>query len=249
MAQHDIRAIIHLAALQVPFCKADPAAGAKANVVGTVNVFEAARSRGLKRLAYASSIAAHSFFPGAPWLATLYGAYKLCDEMIARTYAGDWDVPSIGIRPGVVYGVGRDQGLTSKTTVAILAAAAAPLHRAVLGRGVGIARRRDCLGVHQGGLNRSATAPHVFDPQRPGHHGRPVAGHRARAGAGRAAGHRGRSRCPFRPILSDEPIREYLGDYGPVPLVDGIRGDLRRLQAAARRAARSPPRPWPEVRS
>ena len=29
-----------------------------------------------------------------------------------------------GIRPGVVYGVGRDQGLTSKTTVAILAAAA-----------------------------------------------------------------------------------------------------------------------------
>ena len=37
----DARAIIHLAALQVPFCKADPAAGARANVVGTVNVFEA----------------------------------------------------------------------------------------------------------------------------------------------------------------------------------------------------------------
>ena len=33
-------------------------------------------------------------------------------------------MPSVGIRPGVVYGVGRDQGLTSKTTVAILAAAA-----------------------------------------------------------------------------------------------------------------------------
>jgi len=54
------RAIIHLAALQVPFCKADPVAGAKVNVVGTVNVFEAARKLGIKRLTYASSIAAHS---------------------------------------------------------------------------------------------------------------------------------------------------------------------------------------------
>jgi len=34
--------IIHLAALQVPFCKANPALGAAVNVVGTVNVFEAA---------------------------------------------------------------------------------------------------------------------------------------------------------------------------------------------------------------
>ena len=44
-------ALIHLAALQVPFCKADPVAGAKVNVVGTVNVFEAARQIGIKRLA------------------------------------------------------------------------------------------------------------------------------------------------------------------------------------------------------
>jgi nucleoside-diphosphate-sugar epimerase len=71
VAQHDARAIIHLAALQVPFCKADPVAGAKANVVGTVNVLEAARQHGLKRVAYASSIAAHSFLPGTAWLATL----------------------------------------------------------------------------------------------------------------------------------------------------------------------------------
>src|SRR5947199_223857 len=39
-------AVIHLAALQVPFCKADPVAGAKVNVVGTVNVFGAARRLG-----------------------------------------------------------------------------------------------------------------------------------------------------------------------------------------------------------
>src|SRR6266446_6901864 len=55
---------------------------------------------------------------------TLYGAYKYCDEQIAKVYSEDWNVASVGIRPGVVYGVGRDQGLTSKTTFAILAAAA-----------------------------------------------------------------------------------------------------------------------------
>src|SRR6185436_15655864 len=59
------KAIIHLAALQVPFCKADPIAGARVNVAGTVNVFEAARKFGIKRIAYASSIAAHGVFdPG-----------------------------------------------------------------------------------------------------------------------------------------------------------------------------------------
>ena len=60
--ENGVRAILHLAALQVPFCKADPVAGARVNVVGTVAVFEAARHHGLRRLAYASSIAAH----GAP---------------------------------------------------------------------------------------------------------------------------------------------------------------------------------------
>lgn len=43
-------AVIHLAALQVPFCKADPIAGAKVNVVGTVNVFLPAFSLALPNL-------------------------------------------------------------------------------------------------------------------------------------------------------------------------------------------------------
>ena len=54
--------IIHLAALQVPFCKADPIAGARVNVVGTINVFEAARKYKISRLSYASSVAAHGVF-------------------------------------------------------------------------------------------------------------------------------------------------------------------------------------------
>jgi len=116
-------AIIHLAAMQVPFCKADPVLGARVNVVGHVNVFEAARKRGVKRLVYASSIAALPV-EGGSYQANLYGVYKAADEGIARIYAQDWGVASVGLRPHTVYGPGRDQGLTSAPTKAMLAAAA-----------------------------------------------------------------------------------------------------------------------------
>ena len=120
-------AIIHLAALQVPFCKADPVVGARVNVVGHVNVFEAARKRGVKRLVYASSIAALPVEGGA-YQANLYGVYKAADEGIARIYAQDWGVASVGLRPHTVYGPGRDQGLTSAPTKAMLAAAAGKIY-------------------------------------------------------------------------------------------------------------------------
>lgn len=123
LAETGAAAIIHLAALQVPFCKADPVAGARVNVLGQVNVFEAARRHGVRRLVYASSVAALAP-EGAAHPATLYGVYKAADEGIAHIYAQDWDVPSIGLRPHTVYGPGRDQGLTSAPTIAMLRAAA-----------------------------------------------------------------------------------------------------------------------------
>jgi nucleoside-diphosphate-sugar epimerase len=122
VGKHGVRSIIHLAGLQVPFCKADPAAGARVNVEGTINVLEAARQAGIKRPAYASSTAALGMPPGGPYMSTLYGAYKLANEYTAKVYHQDWGVASVGIRPNVVYGVGRDQGMSSKCTTAILAA-------------------------------------------------------------------------------------------------------------------------------
>jgi nucleoside-diphosphate-sugar epimerase len=122
VAESGANAIIHLAALQIPFCKADPVAGAKVNVVGQVNIFEAARKHGIRHLSYASSVAA---MPpeGGRLPATLYGVFKAADEGIAHIYAKDWSVPSIGLRPHTVYGLGRDQGVTSAPTKAMLAAA------------------------------------------------------------------------------------------------------------------------------
>ncbi|MGI9492729.1 MAG: NAD-dependent epimerase/dehydratase family protein [Geminicoccaceae bacterium] len=236
---HGVRAIIHLAALQVPFCKADPINGAKVNVVGTVNVFEAARSQRIKRLTFASSIAAHSFFAEEPWLPTLYGAYKYCDEMIGQVYFQDWGVPSIGIRPGVVYGVGRDQGMTSKTTVAILAAAAEKPYT--------VPFRGKVSGLHAGevasafikSVSKQRNEAKVFD-----HNGvatsveewrdlvREIAPNAKLAIEG--------DELPFPAELSDEPIRDHLGDLGHMSLGEGIRATYDGFQALLRNGVISP---------
>jgi nucleoside-diphosphate-sugar epimerase len=134
--EESITHLIHLAGLQVPFCKADPPLGAQVNVVGTINVLEARRrfQDQIQGLAYASSVAVlgpATLYPDEPLgdqveraPETLYGVYKVADEMAARVYWNDWEVPSVGLRPYIVYGVGRDQGLTSDLTKALLAACA-----------------------------------------------------------------------------------------------------------------------------
>jgi nucleoside-diphosphate-sugar epimerase len=118
---HSITHVIHLAALQIPLVKADPANGAGVNIVGTVHVFEAARERGVQ-VAFASSAAVHSAaHDGHP--TTFYGVHKRACEGLARIYWQDEGVPSIGLRPFVVYGPGRDTGLTAAPTLAMAAAA------------------------------------------------------------------------------------------------------------------------------
>ena len=124
--------VIHLAALQVPFCRANPVVGAQVNVTGTINIFEAARAAGLKHVVYASSIAVYgsaSDYPqgllahDAPKMPrTLYGAYKVCNEQTAQVYFNDYQMTSTALRPYTVFGVGRDQGLTSEPTKAMVAA-------------------------------------------------------------------------------------------------------------------------------
>ncbi len=60
---------------------------------------------------------------------TLYGVYKVANEGTAAVYWQDYGLSSIALRPYTVYGLGRDQGLTSDPTHAMLAAAAGrPFH-------------------------------------------------------------------------------------------------------------------------
>ncbi len=133
--RHDITNLIHLAALQVPFCRADPPLGALVNVVGTVNVLEAARRRAgrMAPVVYTSSMAVYTADDADPVTGRLtvdayphpanhYGVYKQANEGNARIYWLDTGLSSVGVRPMTVYGVGRDQGMTSGPTKAIVAA-------------------------------------------------------------------------------------------------------------------------------
>jgi UDP-glucuronate 4-epimerase len=124
LTSREITNVIHLAALQVPLVRERPALGALVNVVGTVNVLEAARRAGLSApVVYASSIAVLGP-SGRDVPQTLYGVYKRANEETAVRFYDDYGVSSLGLRPHTVYGPARDQGLTSAPTVAMLAAAA-----------------------------------------------------------------------------------------------------------------------------
>jgi len=116
--------VIHLAALLTPACIENPILGAQVNLIGTLNVFEAAKTNGLSGVTYASSAAV--FGPDAgetPCPTTHYGAYKLACEGAARAYWLEAGVPSVGYRPLVVYGPGRDIGLTAGPSIACRKAA------------------------------------------------------------------------------------------------------------------------------
>jgi nucleoside-diphosphate-sugar epimerase len=132
--QEQITHIVHLAAVLMPFCQANPVAGAMIDVIGTLNLFEAARDSGRQvRVVYASSSAVWG--PGEAYgdrklqesdslrPATHYGVFKQANEGSAGVFYATNGISSIGLRPWTVYGVGRDGGLTADPTLAIRALA------------------------------------------------------------------------------------------------------------------------------
>src|SRR5579859_5083670 len=114
--------IMHLAAVLMPFCQADPVAGGMVNVIGSLNVFVAAREAGRPvRVVYASSSAvwgpeeiygSGKLTEDEPLMpSTHYGVFKQANEGNARAFFLSNGICSIGLRPWTVYGVGRDRGL------------------------------------------------------------------------------------------------------------------------------------------
>lgn len=116
--------VVHMAALLTPACAADPLRGAQVNLIGTLNVFEAARRAGLRHVVYASSAGVYGPEDGwFPQPTTLYGTWKLAAEGIARAYLASHGIGSVGLRPFVVYGEGREVGMSSGPSLACRAAA------------------------------------------------------------------------------------------------------------------------------
>ncbi|MBP6820508.1 MAG: NAD(P)-dependent oxidoreductase [Acidobacteria bacterium] len=171
--QNEINHVIHLAGLQVPVCRANTRLGAMVNVVGTINVFEAAKNSGgrIKRVVYASSAAVFGEpEDGQPVnegkagkMTTHYGAFKQCNEDNARVYFLDNGISSVGLRPLTVYGPGRDFGMTSDPTKAMKAAVVGRPFHIRFGGETDFLYAADCADA----FIRSATAElngaHVFN--------------------------------------------------------------------------------------
>jgi len=225
-----VRAIIHLAALQVPFCRADPVAGALVNLVGTVNVFEAAKACGISRLTYASSVAAYGALEDGGAMSTLYGAYKYCNEQTAKVYSEENGLHSVGIRPGVVYGVGRDQGMTSKTTAAILAAAANKPYVVPFSGDVSWLFAGEAASAFIRSVAKAHAGAPVFDLN--GEYISVEAGmHMLKDVAPAAQVDITGGPLAFPMDKSDDPLRAFVGDYGRMPLKEGIQSTYAQFQA------------------
>ena len=156
--------IAHLAALLTPACQADPVLGANVNLIGTINAFEAAKRHGMRRIAYASSAGVFGPDDGVtPRPTTFYGAFKLACEGCARAYAADHGIASVGFRPLVVYGPGREVGSSAGPTLACRSAVAGKPYT------IGFTGRTDMIFVDdvaaafEAALLRSYSGAHVFN--------------------------------------------------------------------------------------
>jgi len=113
--------IVHLAGLMTVDCARDPALAVRVNVLGSTLVFELARSLGAP-VAYLSSAAVFGPESAAvPNPMSLYGVTKLAVEGVARVWAADHGVPSLGLRPYIVYGPGISSGIAAGPSIALAA--------------------------------------------------------------------------------------------------------------------------------
>lgn len=105
-------AIIHCAAIVgVANCAVDPAKAYRVNVEGSLNLYEAARMAGIKRVINVSTEETYGDFqspvigedhPQNP--TSVYGATKLASEQIGRVYARQYGMECINVRTCWVYG-------------------------------------------------------------------------------------------------------------------------------------------------
>jgi nucleoside-diphosphate-sugar epimerase len=229
--------IIHLAGLQVPTCKADPVAGAFVNVIGTLNVFEAARTVEAERVVYASSAAVFGTVgaktavdeTAASEPATHYGVFKRTNEGNARVYFFDHGLNSVGLRPLTVYGVNRDTGLTSDPTKAMKAAVLGIPFHIRFGGATDFQYVEDTAAAFLRCADQAPAGALVFNL-----HGETV---EVRQIAEVINRHVGRDLVsfdgppiPIAAAIDDSAIKRLFGDLPSTPLEVGIRETMRRFR-------------------
>jgi UDP-glucose 4-epimerase len=108
--------IFHLAAIvSVPQTVENPVESAEVNDIGTLNVFEAARLRNVRRIVFSSSCAVYGDDPLLPKVETMkpmpaspYAVQKLSAEHYARVYNDLFGVESVSLRYFNVFGPRQD---------------------------------------------------------------------------------------------------------------------------------------------
>lgn len=116
VASHEVDYVIHLAANSIVRSSArDPMNTYDINVMGTVTVLEAVRNVGskVKKTLVASSDKAYGDHEILPYVESMalepkntYDTSKACADLIARSYAANYDMPVVVTRCSNIYGPG-----------------------------------------------------------------------------------------------------------------------------------------------
>jgi nucleoside-diphosphate-sugar epimerase len=223
--------VIHLAGLLTPECRADPLLGLQVNLAGTVNVFEAVRRCGLGRVVYSSSAGVYGPENGSqPEPATLYGVYKLAGEGVARVYWLEQRIASVGFRPYIVYGAGREGGASAGPSLACRAAVRGEADTIPYTGATGMVYVEDVADAFVRALHAPAEGAHVFnlqgetaDTERIVACIRAVVPH-ARVGAQGAP-------LPIAPVLAGDALREMIPGISVTPLSQGIAATISTYRA------------------
>lgn len=237
--ERKITHVVHLAALLIPLIKADPPNGTAVNVVGTVHILDAAKTRGIQ-VAYASSAAVYSQRDdtGGPvpndaigHPTTFYGVHKQACEGLARIFWEEESVPSIGIRPFIVYGPGRDTGLTASPSLAMAAAARGEDAAIAFGGRTQLQYAPDTGRVFVAAARAARDGARVFNLGGPA-----VTLAAAAAAIEDAAGTKvtvdEANLLPFPEEFEGAPLDAALGGIRWTPLEQGVAETIERLRAA-----------------
>ena len=140
--------LINLVGLMTPDCSNNPRIGNQVNVIGSINVFEAALKAKCNLVVYTSSGGVYGQKDKInPFPETHYGSYKLAVEGIARAYNLENKLNSFGLRPFVVYGPGRKIGGTASISLACKAAAEDKEYIIEFGGGAGFVYIEDIANI------------------------------------------------------------------------------------------------------
>jgi nucleoside-diphosphate-sugar epimerase len=165
---------------------------------------------------------------------TLYGVFKAANEESARFYARDYETPSIGLRPCVVYGPNRDQGFSAAITHALKAAVLGLPYTIPFHGRIDLQYARDVAAAFVGVTLADQAGSKVFDL-----HGDLVdvaevialVEQQVPGSAGQIT--IGPNPVPGRVEFDDAPLRSVVGELPKTSLAEGIRSSVELFRRQA----------------